>query len=338
MVITTDLSYQLRRMFELDDYEPYTEGNKDECESHYLQNTKRLANGKFVVKIPFKNNNVDIGETKKRAIARLLQVEKSLEKDNDMRNEYHKFMDEYIKLGHMECCKPTTDQAYYIPHHAVLKQDSITTKLRVVFDASAKSTNGKSLNDNMLVGSNLQDKLSEILVRWRKHKIVYTADIEKMYRQIAVAEEDQKFQKILWRSDSKGPIKEYQLKTITYGTAAAPFLAIRTLIQLATEEEKRLPIASVAAKKDFYVDDFMSGCENTEIAEKTINEIINLFKSGGMTIRKWASNNKEILKKLPEELKLTTLVEINQEEVKTFGIFWNPVNVSFSFKVKPKDN
>ena len=132
-------------------------------------------------------------------MARLLQVEKRLAKNQSLDVQYRKFMDEYIALGHIKIADPTETGCYYLPHHAVLKESSTTTKLRVVFDGSAKTTTGTSLNDVMLTGPTLQQDLLSILLRWRKHKYVHTADIEKMFRQIVVDEDDQNYQRILWR-------------------------------------------------------------------------------------------------------------------------------------------
>lgn len=67
---------------------------------------------------------------------------------------------------------------YYIPHHAVFKDTSITTKVRVVFDASCKTSSGLSLNDCLMVGPNLQQDLLSILLRFRTFKYVITADIQ----------------------------------------------------------------------------------------------------------------------------------------------------------------
>lgn len=76
------------------------------------------------------------------------------------------------------------DDGYYMPHHAVIKDTSNTTKVRIVFDASAKTNNSTSLNDILMVGPTIQDKLVAYLIRFRTYKYVLTADIEKMYRQV----------------------------------------------------------------------------------------------------------------------------------------------------------
>lgn len=92
-------------------------------------------------------------------------------------------MDEYEKLGHMQVLNANMKHhpAFYLPHHAVLKESSLTTKLRVIFDASAKSTNGASLNDILAVGPTHQEDIFSILLRFRRHQYILTADIAKMY-------------------------------------------------------------------------------------------------------------------------------------------------------------
>jgi len=112
-------------------------------------------------------------------------------------------MTEYMSLGHM--AEANSEGKYYLPHQAAIRDASLTTKLRVVFDASAKTTKNKCLNDIMYVVSE---------------------DIEKRYRQINIAEIDQEFLHVLWRDSPKNKIKDYKLNTVTYGTASAPYLAI----------------------------------------------------------------------------------------------------------------
>jgi len=103
----------------------------------------------------------------------------------------------------------------YLAHHCVLNQNSSTIKLRVVFDALAKTENRKSLNDNLLKGPVIQDELVYILTRFRTHNYVISADIRKMYRQINIVKEHRDFQRILWRESKNDPIKTYTLNTVT---------------------------------------------------------------------------------------------------------------------------
>lgn len=121
----------------------------------------------------------------------------------------------------MSICKEVSNDGYILPHHAVVRESSTTTKQRTVYDASAKSTNGYSLNDRCLNGPTIQPELFYIFIRWRVHKIAINADIEKMYRMVQMRPEDRKFQKILWRFSDNEPIKSYELNTVTFGTKPA---------------------------------------------------------------------------------------------------------------------
>lgn len=104
------------------------------------------------------------------AIARFLNVERRLQYDEHLKNEYVRFMNEYIEMGHMvEVSEDLTRNHFYLPHHAVIKASSLTTKIRVVFDASAKSTSGVSLNEVLKWGPTVQQDLFSILIRFRKH-------------------------------------------------------------------------------------------------------------------------------------------------------------------------
>ncbi|KXJ62564.1 hypothetical protein RP20_CCG017783 [Aedes albopictus] len=131
-------------------------------------------------------------------------------------------MAEYIRLGHCRVLSDVEDSSdgYFLPHHAILKPSSSTTKLRTVFDASAKTSSGLSLNDALMVGPTIQDSLADICLRFRIHPIVFTGDISKMYRMITVAPDQTKFQRVFWREDPSAPLKILELTTVTYGTAS----------------------------------------------------------------------------------------------------------------------
>ena len=225
---------------------------------------------------------------------------------------------------------------YFVPHHAIIKPSSTTTKLRVVFDASAKTTTKTSLNDTLMVGATVQEDLASIILRFRKHRYVFTADIEKMYRQVNVNNEHTYFQCILWRDSIHKPIEHYKLKT-----AADPFLATRTLKQLAIDESHRFPKTSKAALSDFYVDDILSGANSVNDVISLQKELTAMLNAGGMHLRKWCSNCPELLKNIPQcDLELVPTNDDNSANstIKTLGIIWNPSTDNLSFKIHKKLN
>ena len=137
-----------------------------------------------------------------------------------------------------------------MPHHGVFKTE--TGKLRVVyllFVASEKRSNGISLNDLMFTGPKLQQDITTVLTRWRFFKIVFTADIINMCRQILVHPDDLCWQHLLWRSRLTDPIQNCVMCTVRDGTGGDAFIAISTLLTLAAKEHLDFPVASTILKE-----------------------------------------------------------------------------------------
>ncbi|XP_051162430.1 uncharacterized protein LOC127282307 [Leptopilina boulardi] len=251
-------------------------------------------------------------------------LERRLTKNPELKTQYCSFMGKYKELGHMEEVKGKFGEGYYMPHQAVVREASLTSKLRVVFNASAKSTTGISLNDALMVGPTIQTSLFSLILRFRQHPIAFSADIEKMYRQFWIHPEDRKYQKILWRDNPNEPLKTYQLTTVTYGTSAAPFLAVRTLNQLAIDEGTSFPLAAKTLTEDFYVDDMMTGDDTLDQAEQRKNE--------------WSSNHPDLIKDIQDESN-DGLVKLDPESsTKALGVSWNSREDVLIFEVKPAKN
>lgn len=334
--------HQLQRFWEIEEV-PTCEVMSTEdtaCEQHFVNNYKRCSNGRYMVKLPFKKPPIDhLGLSRSAAVQRLYQLEKRFISNPTIKQLYVDFINEFLTLQHMEIVPEfevttTKSASYYMPHHAVLK-DSTTTRLRVVFDASKKTSTGISLNELMYKGPTLQHNLFSIITRWRTHFIAFTADVEKMYRQILVDPADRDFQRILWRPSTTEPIKDYRLRTVTYGMSAAPYLAVKTLQTLAKDECSRFPIASKIALRDMYVDDVCSGADDVETAILAQNQLISMFSAGGFTLRKWTSNSESVLQNIgvdAREYKFPLNVN-STDTIKTLGIAWNPATDEFEFQV-----
>ncbi|GFW31194.1 integrase catalytic domain-containing protein [Trichonephila clavipes] len=158
------------------------------CNDHFEKTHLRKPYGKFVVEMPFKPDSSEgiLGNSKAIASKRLDQLRTRLERDPAMQTLYSEFLNEYELLQHMEQVKEDSDveNGYYLPHHGVLRSSSKTTRLRVVFNASAKTSSGLSLNDLLCKGGVIQEDLFSILIRLRKYAYAFTADIRQMFRMI----------------------------------------------------------------------------------------------------------------------------------------------------------
>lgn len=311
------------------------------CEEIYKNTTKRV-NGKYTVHLPLRQGIEETlklcGDTKQQAIYRFKQLEKKLQNSQSLKSDYTKVVHEYMEMGHLKKSNPNDDKkSVYLPHHAVIREDKDTTKVRVVYDASAKGSNGHSLNDTMMIGPVLQPDLRSLIITWRTHKICVVGDIIKMYRMINMTPEHTNLQRIVWRDNPEEKLESFNLMTVTFGTAAAPFLAVRTLQQLADDEALEYPNTAPVIKESFYMDDLMSGSENEEKTKKMCEEIKLILSKGNFKMQKWSSNSEEVLKFLKEGEDTNSTkdgIEIKLDKViKILGLTWDRKDDTFKFTI-----
>jgi len=239
LVTNAQLDKQLSRFWQAETIENHNELSAEEafCEQHFLNNVSRMPEGRYIIKLPFKEQIVaKLGDSKEIALRRLYGLEKRFARDPNLKAQYTQFLDEYLELGHMKLVEDVTcneQESYYFPHHCVFKGAADDRRIRVVFDASCKSSTGVSLNDALLPGPVTQQDLMSILLRFRIFLYALAADIVKMYRQIMIHPSQTRYQRILWRRAPSDEVKTYELMTVTYGTSSASFLATRCLKHLA---------------------------------------------------------------------------------------------------------
>ena len=239
-------------------------------------------------------------------------------------------------MGHLEEVPPDEldngcENHYYLPHHAVFKESSTTTKLRVVFDGSAKTSSGVSLNDILMIGPVLQPNIFDLLIRFRLYKFGLTADVAKMYRQTALAKKARRFHRLLWHYNPKDEFRHLQLTRVIYGIASSGYHAVRSLQETAklTDNEN----VRTAILEGFYVDDFLSGCNTLEDAKGLQDELIATLEKAKLPLRKWVSNDQTLVERLPPDMRGGDLVNLFEADstVRTLGITWQPQKDHFKF-------
>ncbi|XP_071652802.1 uncharacterized protein [Temnothorax longispinosus] len=199
----TALEIQLCKFWNIEEIATRKPKSKEEikCEKHFSNTVHRDSTGRYVVRLPFREENHCLGESRTIALKRLISLKRKLNANATLKMEYTRVIEEYLKLGHMSIIEFPEEDGFYMPHHAVIKESSHTTKVRVVFDASAKTSNGVFLNDLLMTGLTIQNKLFAHLIRFRIYVVVITADIEKMYRQVLYAK---KIMQDVWRCGLHG--------------------------------------------------------------------------------------------------------------------------------------
>ncbi|GFW66731.1 DUF1758 domain-containing protein [Trichonephila clavipes] len=336
-----NIDHSLKQFRELESV-PKDIPSKDEdelCEFIFVNSHIRNADGRYILKLPFRDDS-SIGDSKEGALKRFYFLERKLHSNNQLKEQYTEFMEEYQNLGHMTpLASDVKSPHYFLPHHGVINDNSSTTKLRVVFDGSFKSTNGNSLNDILLTGKKLQSDIFLTLLKFRFFPIAFSADIAKMYRQILISQDDACFQQIFWRKSPEEPLVIFKLNTVTYGTSCAPFFAIRTLKQLCEDEKHSFPQAAKLSKDHFYVDDLLAGAESLDSARKIVHELQNLMSAGGFELRKWSCTHPEVLSDLPNTLKTNISSHSFDDEStqKILGLFWDLNDDSFKLRAALSD-
>ncbi|XP_029054586.2 uncharacterized protein LOC114881867 [Osmia bicornis bicornis] len=199
-------------------------------------------------------------------------------------------------------------QPYYLPHHGVLRLDSSTTKLRVVFNGSKATTSGKSVNDLMHTGANLLLNVTDV----------------------AVHKDDWDLQRILWIDEDRNVIP-YQLTTVTYGTKAAPFLATRALMQVVHDEGHRFPLATPSLTHGTYVDDIFGGADSISELVEVAQQLIALCNAGGFPLAKWHATHPDLLRAVSTSTQSSAPISFDDCTTKLLGIQWMPQTDNFGF-------
>ncbi|XP_033241627.1 uncharacterized protein [Drosophila pseudoobscura] len=338
---TVGLDELVRRFWEVENcHGPATEATKEEiaCEEHFKKHCGRLPSGEYCVQLPLKLSDSLLGDSYQQAYRRFLNLERKLVRKPLLKAQYAAFIKEYVDLNHMSPVKSDALKQckFFLPHHCVLREDKTTTKLRVVFDGSACTSTGYSLNDILMSGPTIQPKLVTTLLRFRTFRIALTGDICKMYRCVRVSPQDSFLQCILWRDSPLEELRTFKLDTVTYGTKPAAFLAVRSMHQLAADESSSYPIGSEVVLRDFYVDDLLTGGDTTNEVLEIIRQVSGLLAKGNFKIRKWCSNDTYVLNQTPHEDRETFVKFTDGSDVtKTLGLAWNPTSDELLFSFCP---
>ena len=221
-VVSVDQSEDscLRKFWEVEEppsHSTHLTETEQSVEQHYRDNTLYVASkSRYQVRLPRKHHGAALGESKGQALQRFFTNERSIIRKGTW-GKFQGVVKEYIDLEHASLVSdeemvatppppPPPQETFYMPMHGVVKEASSTTKLRVVFDGSAKSSNGSSLNDILEVGPTLHPTLQDIILRFRTFM---SADISKMYREVLLHPSDRQLHRFLWRPHPDGVVKSY---------------------------------------------------------------------------------------------------------------------------------
>ena len=317
-----------------------------------FEKTTTFKNGRYEVELPFRDDAPLIANNYVNAKKQLESTERRLMKNEESKQQYEKAIDEYVDLGFAKELSMKEAQevrwsknAYYVPHHAVVRESSVSTKIRIVSNASSPDRNGISLNDTLLPGPPLQPDIGQVLIRFRSHKYVFSGDLQKMFLQTSIAEKHWKYQLYLWRAcDPSIEPKIFAMTRIMFGVSSSPFLAGMTVRTHAKQPEmiNRYPKAVENVKDDLYVDDCFGGANNEEDVIDLQQQNVKFFEAGGWKLTKFASNSATVMKTIKEEDRLPgIMLDFDEDDndygrATTLGLRWNTCEDTFMINLSEK--
>ena len=190
----------------------------------------------YEVCLPWKDSHSELLDNFEFSCKRLGNLLSRLQRNPELLSEYDSVIQDQLSQGVVEIVKDpfvkTNKRVHYLPHHAVVRHDRETTKLRVVYDASARSREVPSLNNCLYAGPPFDQKIFDILLRIRTHKTALTGDIEKAFLMVSVAEEDRDVLRFIWVDDprKKNPdIIILRFTRVVFGVSSSPFLLNATI-------------------------------------------------------------------------------------------------------------
>ena len=260
------------------------------------------------------------------ALNQLNSLNKRLNNDPKLSDMYQQtlvtdFEKNYVKP--MEMTDPPPEKIWYLLHHPVQSANK-PNKVRRVANAASK-LKGESLNSNLLTEPDLLNSLIGILVRFRKKPIAIFADIEGMFMQIGIRNEDQFALRFLWSIDKD--VRQFQFTRLIFGATCSPSCAIFVLKRCAENNVETYPKAQSAIKSYFYMDDYIQSFNSPENANATAFEVKNCLRAGGFRLTKFLSNHQQALQCItPEDL------EEPKSETRVLGQKWNLEKNTFFMK------
>ena len=285
---------------------------------------------RYQVAWPWRTEEPNLPENYELCMGRLKSLYKRLEDKPSLLEKYDSIIKDQLKKGIIETISEDSTQGerkHYIPHHAVLTPEKDSTKVRIVYDASAKTKKSNlSLNECLHRGPVILEDLCGLLMRFRTKKIGIVADIEKAFLQVSLQPAERDVTRFIWLKDFKLPpiprnLETYRFTRIPFGIISSPFLLGATIKHhsksMCLESKSNNDELKIDISKDMYVDNLITGAQNNDEAQEMYHEIKKRFKEISMNIRDWKSNSPDFNKIIPDDDQLRGTV------IKVLGLLWN---------------
>ncbi|GFW91384.1 integrase catalytic domain-containing protein [Trichonephila clavipes] len=319
----------------------------DDQAMQHFKSSVRFNSGRYEVGFPWKGHTQELNDNFSVAEKRVKSLTRRFIRDPTLYIQYSEILKEYEYQGIIERVleteKPTDRAVFYLPHQAVFRQESLTTKMRIVFDASSHEDGQPSLNDCIWSGENLNPNIFHLIISFRLNTIAITADIERAFLQISLRDEDRDAVRFLFpdiRSKQTDPYKfqVYRFKRVMFGVNVSPFLLSATIKHHIENYREQYPAATEMLDTCLYVDDAISGADDISQALKVSKDSETIMKNASMKLRKWNSNDQTLMRTWEREgLETHPRHPDDSSKIpssKVLGIPWDVVHDYFTIDVK----
>jgi len=258
-----------------------------------------FSHGRYSINMPWKENAAITNDYKIASLGQLYSTRNRLLSLRRL-DDYNAVFQEYLNDKIIEPCSLDTQPSRFIPHHPVFKTESLTTKLRIVFNASACFPNEKSINDCLHEGDNLFPEILGLLLRFRIHPYAIIGDIKQAFLQIAVKPEDRDYMKFLWFKNpsdlqrNSNNIIAYRFCRVPFGFKSSPFVLNKVIQHHLDSVQQSFPSTCEALKNNIYVDDIILSSPTKNDIIQTKSEAQTIFSQSSMKLHKWNTNVQEI--------------------------------------------
>jgi hypothetical protein len=289
----------------------------------HFTSTIQMKCRRYEVALPWREHHSPLPDNYDLSYQRLHGLLRRLKQKPAILQEYDSIIRDQLSKGIVEQVKDLKEDpevpVHYLPHHAVIRQDKETTKLRVVYDASARSS-GPSLNDCLHTGPKFNQK---ILLRFRSYPIALVADIEKAFLMISIAPEDRNVLRFLWLSDafhSEPEVVIMRFTRVVFGVSASPFLLNATIKHHLEKYLSSHPDLVTALMQSIYVDDLVCGANSEEEAYVLYADSKEILSHGSFNLRKFVSNSQLLQKRINDQEASSRLIQSSKTPVNPAGI------------------
>ena len=313
------LEEQVSRFWELESIG--IDQRKENSVYQQLEEEVEFKDGRYEVRLPWKQEHPLLPDNYSLCQKRLQGLARKLNANHNFLKEYDAIIKGHEELGIIEKVADSQESpvghTHYLLHHPVIRQDRTTTKIRIVYDASASTPEGVSLNSCLYDGPCLLTTVAEILTRFHLNRIALTSDIEKAFLMISVNEADQDILHFLWFSSVSGQerkIQAYRFCRVILGVFCSPFLLNATLKWHIHGYSTEEPEICNNLLNYLYADDINSGSHTIKEVVDLYNKSKIIMQKGGFNLRKWRSNSAEVMKEIKKDEVLSLANEMNNSE------------------------